>query len=267
MVIDEIYPNPTVKKVIFEIRFPSLFSLENRMGDIQEKIMKEFPDSKLLLRSGFIVADVGSDQKIEIPPEDLDKNAARKIWQFRSKNNTILNIQSGSLDLVSVSHKTYDLGEDNDKKFRCAIKYAVDAFLDVFKLATINRIGLRYIDHCPLPTKRNSTLKRMYNTSFPLNRFDIADAGDMVFQAVLKQDKYNLRYVEALRQVEGEDKLILDFDGFALDVQNVADYLTITDELHTIILDAYHETIKEPVYKYMRETGRKERSEVRKRKI
>jgi uncharacterized protein (TIGR04255 family) len=251
MVDDKIYPNPTVKKVIFQITFPSLFSLENKMGDIQEKIMKEFPDSKLLLRSGFIVTDIGSNQKIELPPEEIEKNVARKIWQFQSKDKTILSIQSNSLDILSESHKTYDLGDDDSKKFRHTIEYAVNAFLDVFRLATINRIGLRYIDYCPLTAKNNTTMKRWYNSTFPLKRFDIADASTMVFQTVIKKDRYNLRYVEALQQIEGKDKLILDFDGFAVDVQNVSDYLAITDDLHTLIKNAYKDTVKAPLYKYM----------------
>jgi uncharacterized protein (TIGR04255 family) len=251
MVDEKIYSNPTVKQVIFQITFPSLFSLENRMGEIQEKIMKEFPDSKMLLRSGFIVADIGSNQKIELPPDDIEKNAARKIWQFQSKNKMILSIQSNSLDLVSGFHKTYNLGDVDSQKFRHAIEYVVNAFLDVFKLQIINRIGLRYIDQCPLKSKNNRTLKKWYNTSFPVKRFEIADATAMVFQTVIKRDRYNLRYVEALQQVEGKDKLILDFDGFALDVQNVSEYLTITDELHELISKAYKETIKAPLYEYM----------------
>lgn len=252
--VDKIYPNPTVKKVIFQITFPSLFSLENKMGDIQERIMKEFPDSKLLLRSGFIVTDIGSDQKIELPPEEIEKNVARKIWQFQSKNKTILSIQPNSLDILSESHKTYSLGDDDSKKFRHSIEYAVNAFLDVIRLPTINRIGLRYIDYCPLPSKDNVTLKKWYNSTFPLKRFNIADASTMVFQTVIKKGKYNLRYAEALQQIEGEDKLILDFDGFSTDLQNISDYLIITDELHVLIKEAYKETVKAPLYKYMEQT-------------
>ena len=50
MVIDEIFPFPTVKHVIFQIKYPNLFYLENRIGDFQMKIINEFPDSKLSFR-------------------------------------------------------------------------------------------------------------------------------------------------------------------------------------------------------------------------
>ena len=46
----EIFSNPTVKKVIFQIRFPNLFFIENKIGDFQLKIMGMFPESKLIFR-------------------------------------------------------------------------------------------------------------------------------------------------------------------------------------------------------------------------
>ena len=49
-----------------------------------------------------------------------------------------------------------------------------------------------------------------------------------------------------------EYKLILDFDGFAKDIAG-EDCLRVTDDLHDIILKEYEETIKEPVYEYMRQ--------------
>ena len=61
---------------------------------------------------------------------------------------------------------------------------------------------------------------------------------------------YNLCF-GALGQIDGVDKLILDFDGFAVNIENVSEYLTITDKLHEIISDAYKSVIKSPVYEYM----------------
>ena len=33
MPIHEVFPSPTVKQVIFQVRFPNLFYLESRMGE------------------------------------------------------------------------------------------------------------------------------------------------------------------------------------------------------------------------------------------
>jgi uncharacterized protein (TIGR04255 family) len=256
MIINKIYPNATVKQVIFQITYPNLFYLENRIGDIQQRIMKDFPVSKLLLKRGFIIANnVDAEQKIEIPSDLQDKNITRKIWQFESKNKIVLSIASNSLDLVSEFHKTYELGDDNSKKFKCAIKRAVDAFIDVTKLPIINRIGLRYIDQCPIPAKNNEIFNTWYKTKFPLDKFDIADAEAMTFRTIIKKGDYNLSYTESLEKNDkNEDILILDFDGFARNVENVSNYMDITDDLHKLISAAYTETIEEPVYDWMERT-------------
>ena len=62
---------------------------------------------------------------------------------------------------------------------------------------------------------------------------------------------YHLNYAESLREKKGEYILILDFDGFAMDIKP-EDYLKVTDDLHEIISKEFYKTIKEPVKEYMR---------------
>ncbi|MCK4731028.1 MAG: TIGR04255 family protein, partial [Methanophagales archaeon] len=147
-------------------------------------------------------------------------------------------------------HKTYNL--EGGDKFRDIIKFVLDYFFAVTSIPIINRIGLRYIDECPIPSKDNSTFRAYYNSIFPLDRFNLANANEMDFKTVTKKDKYYLRYIESLRKIGDEYKLILDFDGFAENISS-EDCLTVTDDLHTIILEEYERTIKEPVYQYMRQ--------------
>ena len=74
---------------------------------------------------------------------------------------------------------------------------------------------------------------------------------EMRFQTVVKTDEYSMRYVEALAPTDDEYSLILDFDGFAENI-DAQDYLQVTDDLHTIILNEFEGTIREPVIEYMR---------------
>jgi uncharacterized protein (TIGR04255 family) len=254
MTIREIFPNPTVKQVIFQILFPNLFYIENRIPDFQLKVMKEFPQSALILRKQFVIVDTGTEGKLENIPPELDKEAVRKIWQFKSEKGFNLNVLSNSLDITSEYHKTYDNVGAKDR-FRDIIEFVLDSFSKLVSIPTINRIGLRYIDECPIPSKNNRTFKSYYNSVFPLGRFSLADAVEMDFKTVVKKGKCHLRYSESLKKVGDVYNLILDFDGFS---RNVApeDCLKVTDNLHTIISDEYERTIKEPVYKYMRQKRR-----------
>jgi uncharacterized protein (TIGR04255 family) len=250
MSIREVFPNPTVKEVIFQIRFPNLFYMENKIGDLQLKVMKEFPESALLFRRQIVFANIGHETKIEDISSDLDKEPGRKIWQFKSNKNFKLNVLSDSLDITSQYHKTYNL--EGGAKFREIIKFVLDNFFEVTSIPIINRIGLRYIDECPIPSKDNSTFREYYNSIFPLDRFNLADANEMDFKTVIRKDNYYLRYIESLQKSGDDYNLTLDFDGFA---ENIAseNCLIVTDELHTMILKEYERTIREPVYLYMRQ--------------
>jgi ribosomal protein L30E len=103
-----------------------------------------------------------------------------------------------------------------------------------------------------LPTKDNATIRAFYNSKFPLDKFETADAEIMAFRTIIKKGKYYLGYVESLKQIGGENKLIIDFDAFATDI-DASDYLATTDELHDIISGEYVATIREPIYEYMKQ--------------
>jgi hypothetical protein len=73
----------------------------------------------------------------------------------------------------------------------------------------------------------------------------------MDFKAKVRRGGHNLRYVESLKKEDGDFKLMLDFDGSSGNVASEK-YLEVTDELHEIISREFVNSIKEPVFKYMR---------------
>ncbi len=247
MPLTEVFPNPTVKQVIFQITFPNLFYLESKIGDIQLAIMERFPNSAVAYRR-LVFGDLSPDTK----PADLPKSEqGSTIWQFSSERKDVnLHITTSSLDMVSTSHKTYDLNGGGDK-FRDIIEFVVGKFLKLVSIPMINRIGLRYVDECPLPKKDTVTLLNYYNSVLPVQRFPLEDAVEMVAKATVSRKDHQLSYTEVLVKTADSHKLLLDFDGFANNVR--ADmYLTILDQLHLTISAEFERTIKEPVYEYMR---------------
>jgi len=251
MVINEVFPNPTVKQVIFQIKFPNIFYMEKKIGDLQVKIMEEFPKSSLLFRRQVVFVDMGPKGKMEEVSPPFDKGEfGRKIWQFESDKDYTLSVLTNSLDITSEFHKTYAGNDPN--KFRDIIEFVVKHFFEVTSIPLLNRVGLRYIDECPLPSKDNETFKSWYNSAFPVNRFNIANADTMHFNTVTKKGEFYLRYAETLRKRKEKYILILDFDGFAKKVPSEK-CLEVTDNLHRIISDEYEATIKQRVYDYMRQ--------------
>lgn len=248
MTENEIFKFPTVKEVIFQIVYPDLFLIENKIGEFQIRIMNEFPDSSLIYRRHLLFADLGPESKIS--EQEMDSQKAKKIWQFKSDKGYKLAITTGSLSIVSSSHKSYNKGEDN---FRNIIKLVLENFFDLIPVTRIKRIGLRYLDECPLPKLDVETFSSYYNSAFPLKRFSMTQTKQMQFVVEYKKDKYFLKYSEYFNE-QRRNVLILDFDGFANDIEAI-NCLSVLDDLHKIISKEYFVTIKEPVKEYMR-TGK-----------
>lgn len=255
----KIYKNPTVKTVIFQIRFSNLFMIENKIGDFQTEIMDRFPESSLTIRRELLFADVGPQFKLEeIPIKD---KLGKKIWQFESDDNYVLSVQTNSLDITSNHHKSYYFNEETKEEgFRDIIKFAVDKFLDFIPIKTLKRIGLRYIDECPLPLKKNEDSQidilenedflEWYNTSLPLHRFNLKNLGIMKFETNIKREDFNLLYRESLGSKDNEIKLFIDFDGYKNNIQS-EEYLTVLDGIHKLLHKEWDNTVKEPVKEWM----------------
>ena len=248
VLIDEVYPRPTVKTVIFQIRFPNLFYIESKIGDFQLRIIDEFPDSSLQVRRNVVVADLGPEVK-DIPLE-FAPEPAKKIWQFKSPKGYTLNVMSDSLDLTSQLHKSYDRPEA-EYRFRDAIEKATTSFLEVTGIPTISRLGLRYVNECPILEKKSDVFREYYATTFPLCRFPLEDSSEMLFRAVTRRNSLHVGYAEVLQKRDEEYKLIIDIDAFTTNLR-AGDYLQYCDELHGLIVSEFGASIKQPVIDYMR---------------
>jgi len=250
MIIDEVFPNPTVKQVIFQIRFPNLFYLESKIGDLQVEIMDLFPESSLAYQQPVVITNLGANVKVEDINARLSSEKTKKVWSFSSPKNYALNVLSDSLDITSQYHKTYD-NEASDNKFRDVIEMVLNKFFSIMRLPIITRVGLRYIDECPLPAKDTRTYLDHYNTAFNLEKFPLEDASEMDFKTVVSRGAYSIRYVESLQKRGDNYIVVLDFDSFTQNVEPI-NCLKVTDELHKITVEEYSRTIKQPVLEFMR---------------
>ncbi|KKL96618.1 hypothetical protein LCGC14_1842710, partial [marine sediment metagenome] len=177
-----------------------------------------------------------------------------KIWQFSTTDDQItMNVKTDSLDITSTQHKTYNhLG--STEKFRDVIELAVSEFFEALPLPIISRVGLRYIDHCPVQDKTTPAFTSWYNTILPTSRFPIEDAINMSTAVIVRRGDMTLRYAEELKQQEDDQwMLLLDFDASKENIEP-KDCLTVTDDLHVLIADEFKRTAQEPFEQYMRGT-------------
>lgn len=248
MAINEVFPNPVVKEVAFELRFPKLFFIESRIGEFQLLVMKDFPDSKLALQRQFIFA-AGEDKTLQDIAAGQKNEQPEKIWQFTSSSGVRLSVMNSRLTLSSQTHKTYRFGDAD--RFRDVVASVTDKFFKIIAVPLITRIGLRYIDACPATSKTIEAFRSYYNSVLPLDRFPIEATNAMEFTTVVDRKGCKLRYVESLEVEPDVARLTLDFDAWSENIEP-AQVLTVTDSLHDTICDEFVKTIKEPVFTYMR---------------
>ncbi len=250
MAINEIFPNPTVKQVIFQVRFPCLFSIESLIGNYQTLIMEKFPMSELLLSRRFYLGPVPDSGQLKEVSEEKNVGEIKRIWKFTTESGVILNVQVDSLDISSTVHKTYK-NPKGKERFRDIIEFVLDHFFHVTQIPKVKRIGLRYIDECPVASKSDANFRKYYNTTLPIDRFSLKDALEIALTARSRRGKYFLTFRERLIEESGETSLILDFDGYAENIKK-DEVLAVTDSLHDLISKEFEDSIKEPVYRYMR---------------
>jgi len=244
----EVFPRSLVKQAIFQIRFPNLFYLADRIGEFQIKVMKTFPKSQLMQRRQFLITAEQDKEKREQLADNLGDGPTVSIWCFESEKGVKLEVSQNSLSLVSLRHKSYRQGEE---RFRDAIEFACNNFLEVVKVPLLKRVGLRYTDVGPVPERRSDALKQYYNTALPLHRFPLEQADELRCMAVVRRGNFRLRYSESLANEAGNQNLLMDTDAWAEDVDS-SQLLGVADQLHDLLWDEFNSSIRDPVRDYMR---------------
>jgi uncharacterized protein (TIGR04255 family) len=250
MADNEVFPTPLVKQVAFELRFPNLFFIEGRIGEFQMQVMKDFPQSDLVQRRSFMVlaGDVDSPQAQELARQQASD--IEKIWQFKSESGTRVEISSRNLVVVAEKHISYN--EGGDKSFRSVVEKVVTQFLGLIQIPVIQRVGVRYINECPLLDKTTKRFKDCYNSVLPVDRFGLENLSTANCIVVAKSGDMQIQHAESLRfATPNGDILVLDLDASA---ENIASdkVMTTTDKLHEMIAAEFRNVIKEPIVEYMR---------------
>ncbi len=244
----ETFTRPLLSKILFQVRFPNLFYLENKIGEFQLKIIEKFPESALLFRHQVVFTDLGSKVKEDFLKSAQQDGFKKKIWQFKSDIAEV-NVTTDSIDIASGVIKLYT-GTENC--FRNLLQFFFTNFFEVMPIPQFSRIGLRYINEFTLQEKTNKYFTSMFNTVFPLERFKVEDSKEMAYKALNTNNNLNLIFQEMLQDTgDNTKKLVLDLDAFKINVP-ASSYLTVTDDLHTRIKQEFFNSIKEPVNAYMR---------------
>ena len=240
---EEVFHNAPLIEVAYEIRFPSLFYIPQAIGEFQIKIMDDFPKASQLSSTQFAIEDG--------IPKFSGENAGRTTsWQFESETGkTKILVRLDRLSIISQEYTSYD--HPSGMKFRDVIYKIVTEFLQKFPIKKFTRIGLRYIDHCPLDQKTNQYFTNYYVPIFDINKYKIEDLLDSHIIMRKKKENYGLLFQCRIAKIGNNYKYVMDFDGYAENVDS-ASFLSVTDDLRRLDRSEFFSSITENFTQYMR---------------
>ena len=227
---EEIFPQSPLSEVVFEARFPILLAIPQRIGDFQLSVMDTFEKAEEIRITDI---KIGADEKPEfgnqIVWKFLHKDGDPTITLFRNK--------------IVVSSKIYECYDSKKQKpFRPNIEYSVKKFLDLFKIKSFSRIGLRYINEFKIEKLSNDWFKRFFRPILNIDKYPWENILEEQVILRFNKDSRNMLLQSGLIEKKGIKKYILDFDAYEENCE-VSKYLETTDRLHEIILKEFHSLI------------------------
>jgi uncharacterized protein (TIGR04255 family) len=240
---NEVFSNPSVIEVDYEVRFTPLFYINQKIGDFQLEILDAFPKSSQQVQSSVTFDENGIALKDET-------NKSVLSWTFKTTDSkTKIIVRQNSLIISSTEFKSYDSYPAN--KFRDIISQTISKFRKHVPIKNFNRIGLRYIDKCPLDELTNEHFCKFYKPIIDINRYHIEDLIDNLSQIRIRKPPHYLLLQTGIKEINGKYQYFMDFDGYAqnIDPNNV---MEVSDALRAIVHDEFYLNITEDFKDYMR---------------
>ncbi len=224
-IYDEIFPNPPIKSVSCEIRFPTLLTIAKTIPEFQSKIRNEFTD--------YYTQTIPRVYKSGVMDE--------RYWVFKSFNDTLnLKIKNSSIVLTSNDYN------DFPPFFGIIKKY----FENFFKLNNIDkflRIGLRYTNIEEFEDKKPNLKRLLEYYSFAHFKFNEKDTINNfnINYSKNENDYYMFIALEYGKNPQNKYSFLFDFDIYNSEEIENDNYIKIIDNLHNNILKVFHESITE----------------------
>lgn len=238
-----------IELVVWQIKYPNCFFIENIIGDFQKKIMKRFPESKLQYRNSILFEQ--SEDQLSFS-NTKDQDITNKIWIFENKELVKIEISYNSFTISSKKYSTYN---KSTPCFRDEINNSFDEFLELSGISIIKRIGFRYTNSCPLPEPLGNTLfEEWYNSIFQSSKFDISKVNSFNYQMDFCNQDVMMNYREVF--INKERKYYIDIDAFMLD-RDMQEYKDITDKLHDAIKGRFVDATNEYIHNLLESPGDK----------
>jgi len=223
--------HPPLAEVVFEINFPRVYAVENRMADFQQRVLKTYPDS-------------GDEFVLHIPPAVAFGKTPKSEPLTPVRSFTFKNEIGTRTVRVSVVHFNLLVSDYlHFEDYKSALMASLEPAVEIFQLSRIQRVGLRYINRISIPKKDASMIYRDYVRS-PLDTHVFAPHQLNSFLTEISFDltgtkKLTIRSGLLPAQIDTNSRIyLLDLDCSS------PESVSLSSPAITSLLDEYHESIE-----------------------
>lgn len=128
--MSKIYPNAPLDEVVIEIRFPAELSIESSRDEYYEKIRKELPN--------IFVPRISTGESLSLLPYSFKNDDGNETVQF-------------SINRISYHTNKYT----GYNRFKTKAMHYLPLFCRMYKIKSLKRTGLRYINYIPFERDNN----------------------------------------------------------------------------------------------------------------
>ena len=230
----EKFPNPPVKEVAYEIRFPPDLRILAELYRYQQTIKDKLPK-------------VGKVHGFEISLPGGIPSYLEGPWLFEdSEDNLQAKITMNSFAVTSRKHKTFD-------RFYPQLKDLTERFIKTYSIPSITRVGLRYINDITLGSDSIGELSRFFVSPFDHARIryeDLVSASAEIRRK--KGDSFLTLRVSFHQDQEGKTHYVIDTDSYFERNLPVGDLFRIVETLHDNAIREFHDNITDAYVERLR---------------
>lgn len=242
--------HPPLSQVAFEVNFPNSFAVETEVAKYQQRVQAFYPESS----AEYIVRLPTAVAFGKPPKQDSASLIPMRSFVFQ-------NLQHSRVVRVSVVNFTFVVTDYlHFEDYLEALTAAIVPAVEIFQLQNANRIGLRYINHIPIPGKGAETEYQKYVRS----SINVDFLSGRIPSSFLTEVSLDLGSAKGLTVRSGllpaePDRsartYLLDIDCFspgqvALSTQDIKQLLS---DYHDAIETQFLRTVTEPYLKHMAE--------------
>jgi len=209
--LEEVFPNPAVREVAFEIRFPPRLRVNAELWRFQDHLAEEYPNP--------------DSEAVLMPPSAAPINVS--VFQSPATGRTVKVSQQNFV----LAFTRYTCFED----FKAEVLAKTRVFCETFEVKSLTRVGLRYVNEIILPTGEDrASMLRFVRPIIDFSRVGIESVEEFFTQIRIRHRNHMvlLRSVTLPDSERRNRAYVLDIDCHSQGALPFGSLESVLDEYH-----------------------------------